>query len=402
MNRSKLAIVLIFVALVSCRDENLPNRSNTRIEASNDFAVSSITAGSDGAIWCLGWKEDELIANKYNSSFSLLKTINLTETRGIDKTVVMQPDMRGGWLIARLFEESFYMRVEVTILDEEFEEIKSNIPVQVLKTLDPRLVSVVALEGGDYVLNYNRYFARENQDIVVRLDKNLEPRWEVNLATSNQIMSHFTENNEGQIQFASILSQKEGISPTGSRLLYLNPITNLRVGLIDSEGQILFDSLLLVESHHTSPIGISQTDKDFIFNFVTNDEHIQQYVSMSFDGTRSNQVQLGFNYINHQIFEGFAFGHFPLGPANPLPRILKPGQGHLIYSEVDEKLQYLEVGNHPELVWKFPINLPEFDELLSYRQLFTDDETIIIGVNFKYLGKEYFNLQEVSMDGEVL
>jgi hypothetical protein len=403
MNLKQLTLILVILGLFSCRDENLENASRIRLDATNDFLISSITPGSNGSIWCLGQNaNDELMANQYDASFNLLKTINLTETKGIDAKALMQPDTKGGWLHARLIEESNIVRIELTVLNEEFEEIKSTRPITTLSTLTPTLVSFVALEGGDYVLNYNRFIARRNEDVVIRLDPNLVPIWEAKYNDSDQLFSDFIENTDGEIQVASLISLSRSTSPSGSTIFYLSPKTSLRVSLIGSEGQILLDSQLAIQSHHTSPIGISHTADEFIFNFISNDEHIQQYASMSFDGTQSNHVQLGFNYINHQIVEGYDFGHFPHGQANPLPRTLKSGQGHLIYSEVDKKLQFLEVGPKAELTWKFPIHLPEFDELLSYRQLFTDHETIIVGVSYRYLGKEYFTLQELGVDGKVL
>lgn len=403
MNKTLITFVLIIAGLVSCKEENRVNKSNIRLYEGNNFRITSITPGSNGSIWCVGLKgDDTLLAHQYDASFNLLKSINLTETRGFTSNTFLQPNDKGGWLTLSTLEESYRIHFELTVLDEEFQTVKSNKSISMLKGFQPDIINFVALKSGNYILNYNRIFGENNENIVVKLNADLVPIWETKFPQAKYLQSDFFENAHGEIQTASLNTLGQAPPNYSGIIFFMNEPTFLKVALIGSGGEILLDSQYYVPSHHTSPIGISHIEEAVLFNFITNDEHIQQYVSVSLDGTQYRQVQLGFNYINHQIIDGYSFGHFPLGVANPLPRRLKTGQGHLIYSEVDKKLQFLEVAEHPVLNWKFPIPLPEFDELLSYRQLFTERGTIIAGVSFRYSGVEYFTLQEFGMDGEVL
>jgi len=399
-----LSILFIIMTFTACEEDILDNLSHIHHTATDDFRISSITPVGNGSIWCLG-KEgafgDTLIARKYDKTFKLIKQVNLTVLKGFDEGTIIKPDQNGGWLVAHIIQGAA-VNIEVQVLSEEFEIVESNI----VKDLHPALYDgilfsgIARLSNGDIVLCYNR--ARTSKEYVILLNSGLEPKWDVTLKDKIGIKSEFHEIDNGQLMLAHFIQRDRGFTGPGGSFFFGAIPLDCQVTQMDNDGNIVMESVYKPESHHTSPIGISRSSTGFIFNFITNDEHIQQYVAMSFDGQEIEHKQLGFNYINHQIINGFEYGHFPLGEANPLPIELKPNQGHLIYSEVDKKLQFLEVGPNAELIWRFPIHLPEFDELLSYRQLFTDHGTMIIGVSYVYAGKEFFNLQELTMDGEVV
>jgi hypothetical protein len=104
-----------------------------------------------------------------------------------------------------------------------------------------------------------------------------------------------------------------------------------------------------------------------------------------------------FLYRNTYDFLGSFYGQ-----GNPLPENILNGHGQLIYSEYRQQLYLQEVNEALNLTEKFTLLLPEFDNLISFRQFFTTQGTIIAGVSYMYKGKSTFTLRELRLDGKVV
>ena len=46
--------------------------------------------------------------------------------------------------------------------------------------------------------------------------------------------------------------------------------------------------------------------------------------------------------------------------------------------------------------------VPDFSEVYSYRQMFTDAGTMVVGTSYKYEGEDYFTLLELDMLGNIV
>lgn len=73
-----------------------------------------------------------------------------------------------------------------------------------------------------------------------------------------------------------------------------------------------------------------------------------------------------------------------------------------MYTPDAERVQYVQVQQGLKLTPTFTLFLPPVEEVGTMRQVFTNRETMLVGVSYQYNGLWYFNLQEVDFNGEIV
>ncbi|MFT5513016.1 MAG: hypothetical protein ACI8SE_001416 [Bacteroidia bacterium] len=399
-------LIIAVLVLLNCScNEDETNLSKLHISGTSGFYISSIQKGPNDEIICVGTigVSDSTLIYRYDRNLRLKEMIPISSMENFGGQLSITCLQENGWIVNRV-PKSLSPQITTLKLDQDFNIEHStdlNVPDTVLKI---KLFNINRLSSGKYLMSMNYQYP---STVTTTLDGNLV--WlDENL---NKTKSHpkadghsyrFIELPDNTVVIASNFT-RVGWIPVGPTSFRWGELNVRITELLEPNGTMRYlinDTLAAI---HSEVIGISYTGSSFIYNAIIDDEHIQHYSAIDVQtGEQTDESLLPANYINNQLVTSYFNGHFPLGQANPLPTYLGPGQGHVIYSEVDKKLYFLSVDKDANTNFNFTIPVPDFSEVYSYRQMFTDAGTMLVGTSYKYNMEDYFTLLELDMLGNVV
>ena len=388
----RLVILCIgIIALVSCREEEV-KPSGINVSQSASFQVTSIQPGTDGDILCIGTHvggADSTYLYRYSSDLQLKEVINLFEQPEFEGELHLTCMQDRGWIMTRITTKQFPRRVYIIKTDEHF-NVEHQYALFVPQPWEEAwLYGIQGLQDGSYMASVDfKEFNNLGEGHLIHFSSNLSTILSDSSWTKEHAI-HFVELPDGDIVYSSFRYDAYSLQTLRRQ---------------SKNGELRWVREDTVHAAHAGLIGLSWTGKDVLTNYIINDEHKQFYGQLDGrSGIALNSSILPTYYLNHQIErEKLQGSHFPTGPANPLPAYLKPSQGHVIYSEADRKLYFLEVNERAEVAFRFIIPTPPFDKVYSYRQLFLNNGTVIVGVSYRYKGTDNFSLVELTMDGSIV
>ncbi len=410
MNRIKTGFTLLVLFMLASCAEDKVNQASLKMDAPDEFVIVSIQESSNGEYVCIGktLAENLSVVLTYNSDLVLTNVQYPGENPKLAGWLTMTKLENENWIIgASTYWPIGPIGIFVTdknfnVLHEthEYADIeypKSIYEVKQLKNGD-YLVVRDSVNAGSLIL-IKRYDAQLNTVFAASSFQNLDTTSGVSVTFN----SPFTYELPDESIFYSVIREANGWKGVFPGPFFQIAEDDVLTGVLEKNGELRYKTNTPVEVTHVESIGLSYTGSHMMLNNIVNDEHLLYYTLIDpKDGEWIKSNQLIGNYRNHQHQDPFFGGHFPRGDENALPATLKPNQGHLIFSEEDNQLIFMGVDADANLTPRFLVFLPPFDEMLSYRQHFAENGNIIIGVSYRYKGKIYFNIQELTMSGEIV
>ncbi len=397
MNR-KLVFVLFSVVLFfsACKKDDLENHAGIKLYNGVDFVISSIQYGSENQIYCIAKTKntDSTVLLTYSNTLELINTTRINEINGLEGELTLKYLPRGGWFITSVEQNYDFTTLTAFLTDKKFTVLEKkdlikipnppNYPESgrgIIDVFDQKMLS-----DGDFVITCDTVFQEEQTPgrltsvtgmSIIRLSPDLELRFP---PFSGKLKTRSWEPRISELEDGSLFYIR--YSPLGRRAY----------GIIEKSGTVRYEKLNLSNFIYSDPINLSKANENVILAQVLNNDQLQQYTLID---PNSGDV------INKSILEKNTTNDGHLGP-NPLPNKLEQGSGHFIYSEGIQKLFFLEVDAQAILTKRFEVVMPEFDEILSYRQLFTPEGNVLLAVSFESEGSLKFMIQEYTPEGEQL
>jgi hypothetical protein len=162
-------------------------------------------------------------------------------------------------------------------------------------------------------------------------------------------------------------------------------------GIIEANGNLRYQNGRVPDLPQSKPISLSNFRQEIVLNTTVNAIQLQYYTVLDpSSGSILKEASLPINTINSGL----------LGP-NPIS-IGDNDMGQVLYTEDKKKLKFISVNENVQITEKFDLLLPKFERIFSYRQMYSADGNILIGISYDYKGKGYFNLQELSTTGALV
>jgi hypothetical protein len=398
----KISILLFTVSLLSCEKED-HNVSKIRFEVIDDFIISSIQEGPEDQVICIGLINgtDSTVVLRYDKDLNLIETVYAAEIDEFDGNVKIVCLKEKGWLISGV-KESGVPQIITIRADINFNVLKKETIKYPVGTTLLRIIELKSSIEGGVLMSIS--FQDDGpfssvQGSIIRLDQNLKENFRFHRNGSE--LYRIIELPDESIFYVAMVQGGSWVEIRPGVFSIEN--SKLHVGQLTKNGSMKFIKSNTLDVTHLEAIGLSSIGDKMVYNFIVNDEHIQNYISINpNDGDIIKEATLGYNYINNQTVTSYYNGHFPLGQANALPEELREAQGHVLYSEIDKKVKMLTVDGDVNLQFTFTVPLPEFSEVYSYRQLYTKDGTVLVGCSYNYNNKHYFNLMELETTGRLV
>lgn len=414
MKKSRSFFLFIVIAfLLSCSDNNI-NQSAIHLSGNEEFIVEHIDHREDGRILVHGnnRSKDQYVIKIYDRNLNIIDEKfpqQRNEFQGQLKGIMLN---NGNWFFVKV-EDNPLGNVGLFVTDEDFNISSSRYEKTDTSYVDlPDIYSLEELKNGDL------WLIRDSSDKIVfcRYTTDLKPLFKITPLqephqekyVSSTSMSTFSpysiEQATGNITISYV--RDESINyyyDTASNPYATELVDSIHLGEINPQGELVYSKSHSIQVAHALCIGMGIKDDYVLLGTVFNDEHLLRYYSFDLDDfSQIDHIQLENNFINHQVNSINNPFHFNLGIGNPFPKHLKSGQGHFLYARDKEELIHLSINQELDIKEEFTLQLPLMDEVLSYRQVYTDQNTIIVGVSYIYQGKNFFDLKEVNLEGDVV
>jgi hypothetical protein len=404
----KIPILLLVIIGVACKKET-KSVSHIQIHEVEDFVVSSIQEGDNSNLYCVGLKRNgnEIIVKKFNESLELVESTNLSEISEFSGNLFVTHLQNNGWLISS-FKEGQNPKLTVYRTDEDFNiQDEAKIGSNHDSSFKATVRELRPLKNGDFILAYDsvdpRGLSTRFQGIkIIRLDQQLDEVFSFTgpfYSNTGHFSPRLVELPDESIFYSIATNTVDGQG------LY----TEFSSGVINKSGVPLWDTISVDKRRIIHPISLSYNGSNIIRAYRVNLEVLTYDLLDPKTGNVIGQSTLNTSLVNHHNDYGVYLNYFPFnnefffsGEANGLSKELGDNAGHVLHYKPTEKLYFMGVDNDLNLERRFVLNLPEFQEIQSYRQLITDKGTIMIGVSYLYKKKHYFTLMEVDENGNIL
>ena len=411
LKQNKYLILLIaLITSLSC-NELRTDLSPLSIQTGNPFVISQMVELENGEIMCEGFdnaiatgaQDDVPVLRFYSKGLDLTHQVKDAFQTSVQDFQHITPYQDDAYLVIGVDTTQIVPRHHVSLRDRHLNILQETDLLGKYQYNSNEVLSALVLENGNIslILSNEKLLPDLSSEGVFiyhyLLDADLNTIVKTELFYADGV-------NSAQLDDQSILT-------VGSRDFFLfDSITgNFTFGKsfysrhIREDGEIFgLDTIPLYYSH-IEVAGMTNIGDQIVHHSISNDEHVLRYVFFNSDiGKFTNIYTLPTIYTNH-VYRNFSSSfHFKFGSANPVSKGPNGLSGHFLYSNIDEKIIFFKVAGSGEVVPTFSLNLPPFDEILSYRQCFTRDGHIVAGVSYKYKDKLYFTLQTLDLEGNII
>jgi len=411
MHKFLLFSLALTVLCLGCQDDT-PDKTKLLVNDLDSFIVSSIQKDASGNINAIGYDEnsDQNVIYRYDEELHFVEKINLTEQDF--KGVLQVKFLADNTCLISQFTEEPTPQLLLNRADSKFNILNR----KVLRSSENSLFratmrDIILLEDGNIGICYDTIAISQRPQLIfggyeiARLDKELN-RIHSYQESFGRYYGHHTphivERNDGSIFF---------ITSTNIPEQFAFPYGRISMGTLTTSGEIMNNMVLKLEKEQQwlEPYSLSATDKGVILHFMANSQNLRYLSFDPEDGIILKNVELPYGEINHRNERGAFTNYSPTNPetfvsasANELPKKLKVNQGNILYSSAEQHLYFQQYHEDGSFTKAFTLSLPEFDELYSYRHLFTEKNTMVVAISYRYKGKNFLTLRELTLDGHIV
>jgi len=410
MNRIAILFLITACFSIGCRDD-FPDNSKLVLQNTESFIVTSVQKDASGFINAIGYdvRTNQNLIYRYDGELHFIEKINLSNEHKFAGALQVKFLPDNTCLISQYTTDPNPQLI-IHRTDADFNITQKNILRSSTDSLfSATMREMILLKNGDIGICYDTIAIPQRELIfggyvIARLDKDLNLIHNYQESFGRYYGHHspkIVEQKDGSIFFLTSTIVQEQNFPYGrisiGTLTALGEIENYKVLELEKEQQWL------------EPYSLSSTDNEVVFHFMANVQNLRYLHINTESGLITKDVELPYGEINHRNERGNWFNKFPLGSesfisgsANELPKSLMPNQGNFLFSTADQSLYFQKYNEDGSFSRSFTLNLPELDNLYSYRHVFTDEKTIILAISYDHNGRNYLNLQEMSLDGELI
>jgi hypothetical protein len=407
MNKLKFHLVLVLMILLASCKEDVGSINKLSTLAVQDFVIQSVEKGQNEQIVCVGYSQstNATLVHIYGSDLALLKSVNLSDKSEFKGNLKVKSLQKEGWLISS-FKEGNQASLTVYKTDVDFNitdqrEIGENHDTLYKATVR----SIEIARNGDYLLTFDTIGHRVSQGQnfggmhIVRLSRQLDLLFDfgsLEYKNAGVFSPRIVEAADENIHFAAPVTYADGMGIH----------SRITSGAISKTGDLLFDTLNAFEKRRSNidAVGLSIIGSQILYNFTVNKDDPFYAILDTKTGAIQKEARMDNFNVNHQTFYGTYFNYFPAfagltksGSANSLPKQIQPNQGQVMFSKSDGKIFMLNIDGELQITKTNVLILPETQEFLSYRQVYTSSNTAVVAVSYRYKGKQYLNLQEIDI-----
>ncbi|MFT4523131.1 MAG: hypothetical protein ACI8ZN_002083 [Bacteroidia bacterium] len=408
MNKFRSFIVVLLVLQISACTDDSKNQSKVNLLQLDDFIIRSIQKGSDNAVICTGFYEklDDFVVLEYNEDLNFQRKTQLNGLAKFNGSVKLLSLQENGYLISCFISSDVPQRLMLYKTDPDFNITKE--------------VQVSSWNNAESKTNVRQLIELKNGDILMAFDTmGISPKF------SGFVFQRFDKDLETLFRYAdNIMPNTGGFSPRiveleDESLFYViatshadigGPFKSIRSGRLSKAGASLFSNFTSKQEPLLAPVGLSLMNNKLVYEVLINQEVLH---FMTFDietGGILLDQEMSYNEVNHFNQYGAFVNQYPftllvaqtIGEANSFSSHGTQSQGHVLYSKATSSLFMSTVNDQLIPSVAFNVQLPAFDQVKSYRQLYQNDGNVLVAVSYDYLGESYFNLQKLDLNGKVV
>ncbi|MCB0735020.1 MAG: hypothetical protein KDC76_10575 [Bacteroidetes bacterium] len=406
-----ISVVLgLMLFLGGCMEDGV-NQARKNFQPTGEFLIRNIQIRENGDIACVGSNRagDTTKVYLYDQNLNLKNILIPSANRDLKGYLHIQSLKNNDWLVvgsdARAEDQvvayrtnpDFNILHRQALTGKNFDTSWYAMFVYEVQELDNGDLMVV---HDDFRVRSGFKVSRLGPDLSVRYQANPWFQYEKSNTASLFISSpKVMELSDGRFAGCFMREEIVWVQPNVS---YEEAYT-IQFGIMDAQGEPLLETQWLYKASHAQIVSISETENSFVIGTIYNDEHLLHYHEVDkVTGKLMQTVQLDNHFRNNRWVFPRYLNHFGYGEANRLPQKLSAHGGHFLYTPDAERVQYVQVQQGLKLTPTFTLFLPPVEEVGTMRQVFTNRETMLVGVSYQYNGLWYFNLQEVDFNGEIV